>query len=160
VSFRRIQFTPDLLPADLIGTMVFDQKTGDFVARQGRSSRTCCCGRDQPCTAKVRVRSSSACRKAGHTGKDFISRNRSCDCDSEPIEHEAPTVAEARWTVLMKVTMAIRPGRMSARSDRSAGRMVRQRVSPEARRSGKQGAGPERIQRMRQLADRITWTRG
>ena len=26
-TFSRIQFTPDLLPADLIGTMVFDQKT-------------------------------------------------------------------------------------------------------------------------------------
>ena len=35
VTFRRIQFTPDLLPADLIGTMVFDQRTGDFVPRQG-----------------------------------------------------------------------------------------------------------------------------
>jgi MoxR-like ATPase len=35
VSFRRIQFTPDLLPADLIGTMVYNQKTGEFVPRQG-----------------------------------------------------------------------------------------------------------------------------
>jgi MoxR-like ATPase len=35
VQFRRIQFTPDLLPADLIGTMVYNQKTGDFVARRG-----------------------------------------------------------------------------------------------------------------------------
>jgi MoxR-like ATPase len=35
VGFRRIQFTPDLLPADLIGTMIFDQKTGTFIARQG-----------------------------------------------------------------------------------------------------------------------------
>jgi MoxR-like ATPase len=35
VGFRRIQFTPDLLPADLIGTMIFDQKTGTFVPRQG-----------------------------------------------------------------------------------------------------------------------------
>jgi MoxR-like ATPase len=35
VTFRRIQFTPDLLPADLIGTMVFDQRSGDFVPRQG-----------------------------------------------------------------------------------------------------------------------------
>jgi len=35
VRFRRIQFTPDLLPADLIGTMVFDQKSGDFVPRKG-----------------------------------------------------------------------------------------------------------------------------
>src|ERR1044071_1123218 len=34
-SFSRIQFTPDLLPADLIGTMVFDQKTQDFFVRKG-----------------------------------------------------------------------------------------------------------------------------
>jgi MoxR-like ATPase len=34
-SFSRIQFTPDLLPADLIGTMVFDQKTQDFRVRRG-----------------------------------------------------------------------------------------------------------------------------
>ncbi len=34
-AFRRIQFTPDLLPADLIGTMVYDQKSGSFVPRQG-----------------------------------------------------------------------------------------------------------------------------
>ena len=27
IAFSRIQFTPDLLPADVIGTMVFDQKT-------------------------------------------------------------------------------------------------------------------------------------
>lgn len=34
-SFQRIQFTPDLLPADLIGTMIFDTKTGEFIARKG-----------------------------------------------------------------------------------------------------------------------------
>lgn len=35
VSFRRIQFTPDLLPADIIGTMVFDQKTSEFYPKKG-----------------------------------------------------------------------------------------------------------------------------
>lgn len=35
LEFRRIQFTPDLLPADLIGTLIYNQKTGEFVARQG-----------------------------------------------------------------------------------------------------------------------------
>src|SRR5258708_5539886 len=35
LHFARIQFTPDLLPADLIGTMIYQQKTGDFVARKG-----------------------------------------------------------------------------------------------------------------------------
>jgi MoxR-like ATPase len=34
-DFRRIQFTPDLLPADLIGTMVFNQKSGEFAPRKG-----------------------------------------------------------------------------------------------------------------------------
>ncbi len=34
-EFQRIQFTPDLLPADLIGTMIFNQKTGEFTPRKG-----------------------------------------------------------------------------------------------------------------------------
>jgi MoxR-like ATPase len=33
--FSRIQFTPDLLPADIIGTMVFDQRTGEFRPKRG-----------------------------------------------------------------------------------------------------------------------------
>ncbi len=35
VSFSRIQFTPDLLPADLIGTMIYDQKTQEFRVKKG-----------------------------------------------------------------------------------------------------------------------------
>ncbi len=34
-SFSRIQFTPDLLPADVIGTMIFDQRTQDFRVKKG-----------------------------------------------------------------------------------------------------------------------------
>jgi len=34
-GFRRLQFTPDLLPADLVGTLVYNQKTGDFVPKKG-----------------------------------------------------------------------------------------------------------------------------
>jgi len=34
-QFQRIQFTPDLLPADLIGTMIFEQKTGKFSVKKG-----------------------------------------------------------------------------------------------------------------------------
>ena len=33
--FSRIQFTPDLLPADLIGTLIYSQKNEDFVVRKG-----------------------------------------------------------------------------------------------------------------------------
>jgi MoxR-like ATPase len=35
VGFRRIQFTPDLLPADLIGTQIYNQRTGEFTVQQG-----------------------------------------------------------------------------------------------------------------------------
>jgi MoxR-like ATPase len=35
LDFQRIQFTPDLLPSDLIGTMIFNQKTGEFAAKKG-----------------------------------------------------------------------------------------------------------------------------
>jgi MoxR-like ATPase len=34
-KFSRIQFTPDLLPADLIGTVIYDQKTGEFSSKLG-----------------------------------------------------------------------------------------------------------------------------
>jgi MoxR-like ATPase len=34
-QFHRIQFTPDLLPADLIGTLVFNPRTGEFTPRKG-----------------------------------------------------------------------------------------------------------------------------
>lgn len=35
VDFSRIQFTPDLLPADILGTMIYNQKSGDFEVRKG-----------------------------------------------------------------------------------------------------------------------------
>ncbi len=34
-SFHRIQFTPDLLPADLIGTLIYDPKNGGFITKKG-----------------------------------------------------------------------------------------------------------------------------
>jgi MoxR-like ATPase len=34
-SFQRLQFTPDLLPADLIGTLIYNPKTGDFTTKKG-----------------------------------------------------------------------------------------------------------------------------
>src|SRR5262245_17288471 len=34
-GYHRIQFTPDLLPADLIGTMIYNQRSGDFTVQKG-----------------------------------------------------------------------------------------------------------------------------
>src|SRR3990167_6995639 len=33
--FQRIQFTPDLLPADLVGTLIYNPKTGEFTTKRG-----------------------------------------------------------------------------------------------------------------------------
>ncbi|MDR1665994.1 MAG: AAA family ATPase, partial [Puniceicoccales bacterium] len=35
VQFRRIQFTPDLLPADILGTLIYDPKEGQFRTKKG-----------------------------------------------------------------------------------------------------------------------------
>ena len=35
VDFKRIQFTPDLLPADILGTEIYHQKTGEFIIKKG-----------------------------------------------------------------------------------------------------------------------------
>ena len=35
LDFRRVQFTPDLLPSDLVGTMIFNQKTSEFTPKLG-----------------------------------------------------------------------------------------------------------------------------
>src|SRR5437764_10101796 len=34
-TFSRIQFTPDLLPADVVGTQIYDQATGNFLIKKG-----------------------------------------------------------------------------------------------------------------------------
>jgi MoxR-like ATPase len=34
-SFSRLQFTPDLLPADLVGTLIYDQREGEFYTKKG-----------------------------------------------------------------------------------------------------------------------------
>src|SRR5580765_1775267 len=34
-TFKRIQFTPDLVPADLVGTRIYNQRTGDFITSLG-----------------------------------------------------------------------------------------------------------------------------
>ncbi|WP_250632693.1 AAA family ATPase [Rhodoflexus caldus] len=35
LDFQRIQFTPDLLPSDLVGTMIYNQRTGEFEVKKG-----------------------------------------------------------------------------------------------------------------------------
>ena len=35
IDFKRIQFTPDLLPADILGTEIYKQNTGEFSDKKG-----------------------------------------------------------------------------------------------------------------------------
>jgi MoxR-like ATPase len=35
ISFKRIQFTPDILPSDILGTQIYFQKTGEFLTKKG-----------------------------------------------------------------------------------------------------------------------------
>src|SRR4051812_18420290 len=35
LHFRRIQFTPDLLPADVLGTQIYNPRTGEFTVKKG-----------------------------------------------------------------------------------------------------------------------------
>jgi MoxR-like ATPase len=41
LTFRRIQFTPDLLPADVIGTQIYNPRTGDFTIKKGPIFANC-----------------------------------------------------------------------------------------------------------------------
>jgi MoxR-like ATPase len=163
VSFRRIQFTPDLLPADLIGTMVFDQKTGDFVARQGPIFTHLLLA-DEINRAPAKVQSAllecmqekqvTLGKETFHLQEPFM-----VIATQNPIEHEGTyPLPEAQMDrFLMKVTVGY-PTRKDEREilNRSAG--------PDGAPAGVAGGGavpvnkvlvPERIRRMRQLADRI-----
>ena len=42
LGFQRIQFTPDLLPADLVGTQIYVPDRRQFAVRGARSSLPCC----------------------------------------------------------------------------------------------------------------------
>ena len=38
LDFNRVQFTPDLLPGDIVGISIYDQKQGDFVLKKHRQA--------------------------------------------------------------------------------------------------------------------------
>jgi MoxR-like ATPase len=64
-SFKRIQFTPDLVPADLVGTRIYNQKTGEFGTSWARCSPTCCWPtRSTARRPRCRARCSRSCRSA------------------------------------------------------------------------------------------------
>ena len=65
LGFSRIQFTPDLMPSDVTGSSIYDQRAGDFEFRPGRSSRSSCSPtRSTALRRRPRRRCSRRCRSA------------------------------------------------------------------------------------------------
>ena len=63
-TFSRIQFTPDLLPSDITGVNVFDQRANEFEFHPARSSRISCSSTRSTAPRRRRSRRcSSACRR-------------------------------------------------------------------------------------------------
>ena len=95
LGFRRVQFTPDLLPADVTGSYVYDQRTAEFVFRPGRSSPACCSPtrstarrprRRPPCWRRCRsARSPSRARRSRWP------RRSTCSPPPTPSSTRAPT---------------------------------------------------------------------
>ena len=71
-EFKRIQFTPDLVPADLVGTRIYNQKTGEFSTSLGPGvHEPAARGRDQPGPGEGPVRP-----PRGHAGTPGDDRPR------------------------------------------------------------------------------------
>jgi MoxR-like ATPase len=164
VNFRRIQFTPDLLPADLIGTMVYDQRTGDFVARHGPIFTHLLLA-DEINRAPAKVQSALLeCmqEKQVTLGKETFPLHEPfmVIATQNPIEHEGTyPLPEAQMDrFLMKITLSY-PTRKDERE--ILNRTSSQDGSASSLAGGAAGAPvnkvlvPERILRMRQLADRV-----
>ena len=112
MKFQRIQFTPDLLPADIVGTVIYNQARGEFIAeagpdlRQPRARR-----RDQPRARQGAVaRCSRRCRSARSRSATRRTRcpiRSSCMATQNPIEQEGtyplPEAQLDRFMLMIKV---------------------------------------------------------
>ena len=67
LNFSRVQFTPDLLPSDLTGMNIFDQKSGEFVFRPGPVFTNILLADELNRATPLRFRARSPCRKRSWT---------------------------------------------------------------------------------------------
>ena len=162
VTFRRIQFTPDLLPADLIGTMIFDQRSGDFVPRQGPIFSNLLLA-DEVNRAPAKVQSALLeCmqEKQVTLGKQSYRLNEPFMvlATQNPIEQEGTyPLPEAQMDrFLMKIVLTY-PNRKEEREimNRAGGGEGAQNLATGEAVPLKKVLVPERIVRMRQIAAQI-----
>lgn len=104
MSFKRIQFTPDLLPSDVVGVTYYDQKNGEFEYREGPIFASIVLADE---INRPRQKRSPHCsrswksRKSPSTAKPMRYRSRSWSSPLRtPSNNSAPTnCLRRRWTV-------------------------------------------------------------
>ncbi|MDD3643623.1 MAG: AAA family ATPase, partial [Candidatus Krumholzibacteria bacterium] len=153
-SFHRIQFTPDLLPADLIGTLIYNPRSGEFTTKKGPIFANIILA-DEINRAPAKVQ--SALLEAMQERQVTIGEQSHPLGDpfmvlatQNPIEQEGtyplPEAQVDRFMLKLKVTYPSRDEEKKILA-RMAGSRPRIDVDPVI--------GPEDIRRLRELADEI-----
>jgi MoxR-like ATPase len=164
LEFGRVQFTPDLLPADLVGTLVYDRRSGEFVARRGPIfANVVLADEINRAPAKVQSALLEAMQERQVTIGDATHRLPDpflVLATQNPIEHEGTyALPEAQVDRFMFKVVVGYPGRASERE--MLDRLLA--VGPEA--TGEAGdpagipvepvLGPERLATLRRTAHRV-----
>ena len=142
-DFRRIQFTPDLMPADIVGTTVFDPASGTFSLRHGPDLHQSRAGRrDQSHAAENAV---GAARSDGRAAsddrrRDASDRARRSSCARRKIRSssKAPTRCRKRSSIAFSCARA--PAIRAEAQERALHRTHRRRLRrARSRRGGRRG---------------------
>jgi len=152
-GFHRIQFTPDLLPSDLIGTMIYNQRSGDFTVQKGPIFTNILLA-DEINRAPAKVQSAllEAMQEKQVTigGQTFpLNELFMVLATQNPIEHEGTyPLPEAQVDRFMFKLIVTYPER---RDEREV--LDRMTMGPEP--TARQVLDPERVIRARRLVDEV-----
>jgi MoxR-like ATPase len=140
-TFKRIQFTPDLLPGDLIGTLIYNPKSGDFTPKKG------------PILAKVQSALLEAMQECQVTIGDTtypIDRPFMVLATQNPVEQEGtyplPEAQVDRFMLKLKITYPARDEELQ---------ILKSMASSEKKVAVEPVITPEDISRLRTLVDAI-----
>ena len=83
-NFQRIQFTPDMLPADLLGTLIFNQKLEKFETRKVQFSNIILADEINRAPSKVQSALLECSRKTSNNKRGHFYSGISIHCDCDP----------------------------------------------------------------------------
>ena len=152
-GFHRIQFTPDLLPADLIGTMIYNQRSGDFGVQKGPIFTNILLA-DEINRAPAKVQSAlleaMQEKQVSIGGQTFpLPELFLVLATQNPIEHEGTyPLPEAQVDRFMFKLLVTYPGRTEEREV-----LDRMTAGPEP--TARQVLSPEQVIGMRRLVDQV-----